>query len=167
MPAEGQGAGQGVLLPAGFSSNAPPRFRALSVEENSDDQTFRWVASAAHPDLLTVERRFDEKRGRQLGEIVVDDVRRIAAFLGSSPALGGGWRVVIVDAADEMNRNAANALLKVLEEPNNNSASACLSPAEPASTDGPLTLPAHRLAAARRRRHRGVACPLPPGHRRR
>ncbi|HYN37796.1 MAG TPA: DNA polymerase III subunit delta', partial [Rhodospirillales bacterium] len=60
------------------------------------------------------------KRGRQLTEIVVDDVRRIGAFLASSPAQGG-WRVVVVDAADEMNRNAANALLKVLEEPGSNS----------------------------------------------
>jgi DNA polymerase-3 subunit delta' len=74
------------------------------------------VACSAHPDLLTVERRFDEKRGRALNEIVVDDARRIGAFLAASPAQGG-WRVVVVDAADEMNRNAANGLLKVLEEP--------------------------------------------------
>ena len=121
-PAEEQGAGQGPppvpLLPE-LPSSAAAAATSLS-EEDRDDQTFRWVASAAHPDLLIVERRFDEKRGRQLGEIVVDDIRRIAGFLGSSSALGG-WRVVIVDAADEMNRNAANALLKVLEEPNYNS----------------------------------------------
>lgn len=107
------GGGQGA---AGLVGAGPETI--LCVPET--DRTFRWVASAAHPDLLTVERRFDEKRGRQLGEIVVDDVRRIATFLGSSAALGG-WRVVVVDAADEMNRNAANALLKVLEEPNSNS----------------------------------------------
>lgn len=118
-PGAGQGAPPALLLaePSDSSSAAVP---SSPLEENPGDQTFRWVASSAHPDLLTVERRFDEKRGRQLGEIVVDDVRRIAAFLGSSPALGG-WRVVIIDAADEMNRNAANALLKVLEEPNKNS----------------------------------------------
>lgn len=117
-PAAGQGAFPALLPaePAGARADAPP----APLADDPGDQTFRWVASAAHPDLLTVERRFDEKRGRQLGEIVVDDVRRIAAFLGSSPALGG-WRVVIVDAADEMNRNAANALLKILEEPNRNS----------------------------------------------
>ncbi len=107
------GGGQGD---AGLFGAAPET--NLAVPET--DRTFRWVASASHPDLLTIERRFDEKRGRQLGEIVVDDVRRIATFLGSSAALGG-WRVVIVDAADEMNRNAANALLKILEEPNSNS----------------------------------------------
>jgi DNA polymerase III subunit delta' len=83
------------------------------------DETFRWVASGTHPDLLTIERKFDEKRGRTQAEIVVDDVRRIGAFLSSSPAFGG-WRVVVIDSADEMNRHAANALLKVLEEPNAN-----------------------------------------------
>ena len=80
------------------------------------DETVRWIASGTHPDLLTVERGFDDKRGRALSEIVIGDVRRIGAFLTSSPAMGG-WRVVVVDAADDMNRNAANALLKILEEP--------------------------------------------------
>lgn len=87
----------------------PPETQAL-------DETVRWIASGTHPDLLTVERGFDEKRGRALSEIVIGDVRRIGAFLTSSPAMGG-WRVVVVDAADDMNRNAANALLKILEEP--------------------------------------------------
>jgi DNA polymerase III subunit delta' len=115
----GQGGGQGDLAGQGFLLAPPPAAKPVDEAETAD-QTFRWVAASAHPDLLTVERRYDEKRGRQLGEIVVDDVRLIGTFLASSPA-HGGWRVVIVDAADEMNRNAANALLKVLEEPGRNS----------------------------------------------
>jgi len=77
---------------------------------------FRRVTSGGHADLLTVERGYDPRRRRLRGEIVVDDTREIAAFLRLTPA-EGGWRVVIVDGADEMNRNAANALLKILEEP--------------------------------------------------
>ena len=77
---------------------------------------FRRVASGGHADLLTVERAYDPRRRRLRGEIVVDDVREIANFLRLTPA-EGGWRVVIVDGADEMNRNGANALLKILEEP--------------------------------------------------
>jgi DNA polymerase-3 subunit delta' len=46
----------------------------------------------------------------------VDEVRRLKSFLGLT-AGEGSWRVVIVDAADELNINAANALLKSLEEP--------------------------------------------------
>jgi DNA polymerase-3 subunit delta' len=77
---------------------------------------FRRVVSGGHADLLTVERAYDPRRRRMRGEIVVDDIREIANFLRLTPA-EGGWRVVIVDGADEMNRNAANALLKILEEP--------------------------------------------------
>ena len=48
--------------------------------------------------------------------IAVDDVRRTVGFFGST-AGEGGWRVCIVDAADELNAAGANALLKILEEP--------------------------------------------------
>ncbi len=77
---------------------------------------FRRVASGGHADLLTVEIGRDPKSGRMRGEIVVDDVRDVSAFLHLTPA-EGGYRVVVVDAVDAMNRNAANALLKILEEP--------------------------------------------------
>ncbi len=77
---------------------------------------FRRVGSGGHADLLLVERAYDPKRKRRRSEIVVDDIRQITDFLHLTPA-EGGWRIVIVDGADEMNRNAANALLKVLEEP--------------------------------------------------
>lgn len=88
-------------------------------EADPEDRIYRWVAAGSHPDLLTIERRFDERRGRAVGEIVVADVRSISEFLSAS-STDGGWRVVIVDAADELNRHAANALLKVLEEPGHN-----------------------------------------------
>ena len=53
---------------------------------------------------------------KETREIVVGHVRRAIDFLSLTPA-EGGWRVVIVDQADMMNANAANALLKILEEP--------------------------------------------------
>jgi DNA polymerase-3 subunit delta' len=80
------------------------------------DSVFRRVASGGHSDLLTVERSYDDKRGKLREEIVVEDIRGLGSFLRLTPA-EGGWRVVVVDAADDLNRNAANALLKVLEEP--------------------------------------------------
>ncbi len=48
--------------------------------------------------------------------IPVDEVRRLRSFLAHR-AVADGWRVVIVDEANELNVNAANALLKSLEEP--------------------------------------------------
>jgi DNA polymerase III subunit delta' len=65
---------------------------------------------------MTVERGMDEKRKRMRQEIVVDEVREVSHFLRRTAGEGGG-RVVIVDGAEEMNANAANALLKLLEEP--------------------------------------------------
>ncbi|MEE8393760.1 MAG: DNA polymerase III subunit delta' [Rhodospirillales bacterium] len=76
---------------------------------------FRRTAAAGHADLITVERSLNDK-GKLRTEIVVDDVRQIGSFLGLTSA-EGGWRVVIIDCADEMNRHGANAVLKVLEEP--------------------------------------------------
>jgi DNA polymerase-3 subunit delta' len=80
------------------------------------DPVFRRVAAGGHADFFAVEPAFDEKKGARRTEIVVDDVRGVGAFLALTPA-EGGWRVVVIDSADDMNRNAANAILKVLEEP--------------------------------------------------
>jgi DNA polymerase-3 subunit delta' len=77
---------------------------------------FRRVAIGSHADLLTVEREWDEKKSRLRGEIVVDDARAVSSFLRLTPA-EGGWRVVVIDGAEHMNRNAANSVLKMLEEP--------------------------------------------------
>ncbi len=93
--------------------------RLLAQDGDPNDKAnpvFRRVAAGTHADLLTVEREWDEKRKRQRTEIVVSDARDIAGFLRLTPA-EGGWRVVLVDGAEHLNRNAANALLKVLEEP--------------------------------------------------
>ncbi|HWG80852.1 MAG TPA: DNA polymerase III subunit delta' [Stellaceae bacterium] len=81
-----------------------------------DHPVCRRVASGGHADLLVVERGLDPKRKKLRSEIVVEDTRAIAGFLRLTPA-EGAWRVVIVDGADMMNPNAANALLKILEEP--------------------------------------------------
>ncbi len=86
----------------------------LSVPENLPSA--RRVAANTHADLLTIERRFDDKRKKMQSEIVIDTVHEVGRFLRLTPG-EGGWRVVIVDGAEEMNRNAANALLKLLEEP--------------------------------------------------
>tara|TARA_B100000029_G_scaffold193493_1_gene191603 strand:+ start:211 stop:1032 length:822 start_codon:yes stop_codon:yes gene_type:complete len=74
------------------------------------------VASGGHADLLTLERGTNEKTGQTRSEIVIDDVRRVSR-LASLTAGEGEWRIVIVDCAEDMNRNAANAILKHLEEP--------------------------------------------------
>ncbi len=77
---------------------------------------FRKVVALSHPNLLLIRRSWVEKSKRYSQWIGVDEVRRLRNFLGHS-AGETGWRVVVVDRADELNQNAANALLKALEEP--------------------------------------------------
>ncbi|MEM9706151.1 MAG: DNA polymerase III subunit delta' [Pseudomonadota bacterium] len=79
-------------------------------------QAVRLLVQRAHPDLFVAERRFDEKKDRVETEISVDTIRELITFMTRTPALSA-WRVAIVDTADDLNRNAANALLKILEEP--------------------------------------------------
>jgi DNA polymerase-3 subunit delta' len=76
----------------------------------------RQVASGAHPAVLHLTRPYDDKTKKFKSAITVDEIRRVGRFL-SLRAHDDSYRVVIVDPADEMNRNAANALLKSLEEP--------------------------------------------------
>jgi DNA polymerase-3 subunit delta' len=86
----------------------------LSLPE--DHPAFRKVARRAHPNLLVLERPYDARNNRYKSELTVDEIRRTVAFYGTTSG-EAGWRVAIVDPADDMNANAANALLKVLEEP--------------------------------------------------
>lgn len=94
--------------------DAPVLPDSLAVAE--DHPVFARVASAGHADLIIVERSWDDKGERWRSEIVVQDVRAVIDRFGMTAA-EGGYRVCIVDAADDMNVNAANALLKILEEP--------------------------------------------------
>jgi DNA polymerase-3 subunit delta' len=77
---------------------------------------FKRIAAGGHGDLKSLARGYDQERKRTRSEIVIGDVRGIGAFL-SLTAAEGGWRVVVIDGAEDMNRNAANAVLKALEEP--------------------------------------------------
>ena len=76
----------------------------------------RRIQAGADPGLYHIRRTMNEKTGRLRDQILAENVRDLHRFLGLS-ATDGGRRVVIIDAADEMNVQAANALLKMLEEP--------------------------------------------------
>ena len=90
--------------------------KATSLQVDADHPVARRIAAQAHGDLLVLERMINDTTNKLRQEIQVDDVRRTVTFFGST-AGEGGWRVAIVDAVDELNREGANALLKVLEEP--------------------------------------------------
>ena len=77
---------------------------------------FRQVAALTHPDLLVLRRAAEGEDEKVPTVIPAEMVRRVRAFFGATAA-GGGWRVCIVDAVDDLNAFGANALLKTLEEP--------------------------------------------------
>jgi DNA polymerase-3 subunit delta' len=81
-----------------------------------DHPVFRRVAAGSHTDLLVVEPLHDPKKEEKNQVIPVEQVRQIAEFLSLTPG-EGERRVVIVDPADALNNNSANAILKILEEP--------------------------------------------------
>lgn len=89
---------------------------ATSLDIDPDHPVARRIAALSDPRLYLLRRPYDEKTSRFKQDIPVDAARGLKRFFTMS-AVDGGRRVVIVDAADEMNASAANALLKVLEEP--------------------------------------------------
>ncbi|MGH7040931.1 MAG: hypothetical protein ACREFY_02215, partial [Acetobacteraceae bacterium] len=112
----GRPAAQAPALPAENGEQAGKRDGEGGLALDPAHPVFRRVAAGAHADLITVERGYDPRRKRVRSVITVEEVRRIAGFMALTPA-EGGWRVAIVDGAEDMHPAAANALLKVLEEP--------------------------------------------------
>ncbi|MFQ5533238.1 MAG: DNA polymerase III subunit delta' [Sphingomonadales bacterium] len=106
------------LLNGGGANSAAGLFGepGASLHVDPDADVFRRITANGHGGLTTVERSIDQKTKKLRGTIAVDDIRRLHGFFGLT-ATEGGWRIAVVDAADEMNNNAANALLKILEEP--------------------------------------------------
>lgn len=92
----------------------PPPPSGLVVDP--DHPVARRIMAGSEPGLLVLRRPYDDKAKKLRQQITVEEVRRLKNFFAMS-ATDGGRRIVIVDSADEMNSNAANAILKVLEEP--------------------------------------------------
>lgn len=101
-----------------FGNETPPpaAHQARGLDMPADNQLFRRIAAGSHTDLLTISPAYDVKKNVGKTIITVDEARKVPDFLSLTPA-EGLWRVVIVDAVDQMNDSAANALLKILEEP--------------------------------------------------
>lgn len=95
---------------------SPEVAAATDLSISRDHPAAHRVAAGVHGNLLVVQREWDEKNKRYRSALSVEAVRRIIPFLGTT-ASEGGWRVVIVDTADDMTPSAANSILKNLEEP--------------------------------------------------
>ncbi|MDE2018579.1 MAG: DNA polymerase III subunit delta', partial [Hyphomicrobiales bacterium] len=95
---------------------APAARDARDLAVDPDHPSARRVEALSHPDLALVRRGWDERGKRHFTQIRVDDVREGSRLFRQSAA-AGGRRVCVIDALDDLNASAANALLKILEEP--------------------------------------------------
>ncbi len=96
---------------------AAPRVReAHDLNVDAGHPVARQLAALAHPDFALIRREWKSNPTRLGAEIGVDDVRHALQVFQMSAAFGG-WRILIVDSAEDLNRSSANALLKMIEEP--------------------------------------------------
>lgn len=96
-----------------------PQWQNAPLHLNKPDFSsplYRQIAGGMHPAILHISRPFDQKTSKFRTVITVEEIHKVTHFL-TRTASDDGWRIVIIDPADDMNRNAANALLKTLEEP--------------------------------------------------
>ena len=89
----------------------------LDVPE--DHPVSRRIRALNEPNATLIKRTVDPKTGRESRDITVAEIRQLRSSLLLAPS-GNRPRVIVIDSADEMNENAANAVLKILEEPQNN-----------------------------------------------
>jgi DNA polymerase III subunit delta' len=99
---------------------AGPPITAVGLETPEDHPVGRLVAAESHPDFRLLERLVNEKTGNLARSIKVNQVRELGELFAVTPAFSP-WRAVVIDSVDDMEASAANALLKMLEEPPANS----------------------------------------------
>jgi DNA polymerase III subunit delta' len=95
---------------AGPVSNLP------ALQSDEEHRIGKLVDAHSHYDFRWLERLINEKTDKVARNISVDQVRELGEFLGLTPALSP-WRVIVIDSIDDLEKSAANALLKMLEEP--------------------------------------------------
>ena len=98
---------------------AGPAIGAPGLQTPADHPIARLLAAGSHPDFRWLER-LERPTGGLARNISVDQVRSLGDLLSVTPSMSP-WRAIVIDAADDMEASAANALLKMLEEPPANS----------------------------------------------
>jgi DNA polymerase-3 subunit delta' len=103
-----------------LADGAGPQVRGAGLDVPDDHRIAKLVAAGSHPDLMRLERLTKESGAELARSISVDQVRGLQRLFATT-ATFSPWRVVVIDAIDDLERAAANALLKNLEEPPANS----------------------------------------------
>ena len=99
-----------------LAEGAGPPVEAPGLDTPDDHRIARLVAAGSHPDLMRLERLPKDSAGELARSITIDQVRSLQRLFATTASFSP-WRVVVIDAVDDLERPAANALLKNLEEP--------------------------------------------------
>lgn len=95
---------------------AGPPIEEPGLATPQDHRIAKLVEAGSHPDLRWLGRLVNEKTNNLARNITVDQVRSLSDLFDLTPALSP-WRAVVIDSIDDLEKSAANALLKMLEEP--------------------------------------------------
>lgn len=86
------------------------------ADPDEESPVYKQIAGGASHNLMHIKCETDPKTGKVKSAITVDDIRKTGRFFSQTSG-SNNWRIAIIDVADDLNRSAANAILKILEEP--------------------------------------------------
>ena len=92
----------------------------IEFKDNNIDHHLNLFKNNTHPNIKIIEKEIDSKTGKIKSNITIDQIRRLKTFLNSTSIIQNSSKIVIVDTADYLNINSANSMLKILEEPKEN-----------------------------------------------
>jgi len=92
----------------------------IEFKDNNLDHHLNLFKNNTHPNIKIIEKEIDSKTGKIKSNITIDQIRRLKTFLNSTSIIQNSSKIVIVDSADYLNISSANSILKILEEPKEN-----------------------------------------------
>ncbi len=92
----------------------------IEFKDNNVDHNLNLFRNNTHPNIKIIEKEIDSKTGKIKSNITIDQIRRLKTFLNSTSVIQNSSKIVIVDSADYLNISSANSMLKILEEPKEN-----------------------------------------------
>ena len=92
----------------------------IEFKDNNVDHHLNLFKNNTHPNIKIIEKEIDSKTGKIKTNITIDQIRKLKTFLNSTSIIQNSSKIVIIDSADYLNISSANSMLKILEEPKEN-----------------------------------------------
>ncbi len=92
----------------------------IEYKNNNVDHHLNLFKKNTHPNIKIIEKEIDSKTGKITNNITIDQIRRLKKYLNSTSTIQNSSKIVIIDSADYLNISSANSMLKILEEPKEN-----------------------------------------------